>query len=426
MNDAISRALGRAGELEALVHNEVSALERSYEENERKIRGLIQELSGERHALLNTSERVTDTLRTLGTDVPALIDKLSASRSSWRRSFRAQARISPPSRSAVGQSTNRLESALGSKTEQLQNMLEGYTSGLANGAGRTHGSPAGRNLRLCHDARHVACPSAPRAFRRYSRSTRTRSTPRSPTARQALDFQLVERTKVLDAAFGQRLKNFDEQIVRSTMVIDNAVAEKARALTAALDNHAKSFSDTISRQAIDLDEVTRARYQLRAPHQREHHTPVSEGDRGPVQPVRDAEKRLGKSPVANWHRQQSLRGPRSGHPARRDIARGRQPQDRRHAAGAPCGAVTDHRPSRRQSRRSSAASSRAIRPRSRARSPDAEARARATAEELRKSAELSKHAALQDLERFRVEAGAEGDRALDDLRRRASPRSPTS
>ena len=51
MNDAVSRALGRAGELEALVHNEVAALERSYEENERKIRGLIQELSGERHAL---------------------------------------------------------------------------------------------------------------------------------------------------------------------------------------------------------------------------------------------------------------------------------------------------------------------------------------------------------------------------------------
>ena len=29
MNDAVSRALGRAGELEALVHNEVAALERS-------------------------------------------------------------------------------------------------------------------------------------------------------------------------------------------------------------------------------------------------------------------------------------------------------------------------------------------------------------------------------------------------------------
>ena len=37
-------------------------LERSYEENERKIRGLISELSGERHALVNTSDRVTESL----------------------------------------------------------------------------------------------------------------------------------------------------------------------------------------------------------------------------------------------------------------------------------------------------------------------------------------------------------------------------
>ena len=51
MNDAVSRALGRAGELEALVHNQVADLERSYEQNERRIRGLIQELTGERHAL---------------------------------------------------------------------------------------------------------------------------------------------------------------------------------------------------------------------------------------------------------------------------------------------------------------------------------------------------------------------------------------
>ena len=77
MNDAISRALGRAGELEALVHNEVTLLERSYEENERKIRGLIQELSGERHALVNTSDHVSETLQRLGGEIPALIDKLS-------------------------------------------------------------------------------------------------------------------------------------------------------------------------------------------------------------------------------------------------------------------------------------------------------------------------------------------------------------
>ena len=57
--DAISRALGRAGELEALVHNEVAALERSYTENENRIRNLINELASEREALANNSERVS-------------------------------------------------------------------------------------------------------------------------------------------------------------------------------------------------------------------------------------------------------------------------------------------------------------------------------------------------------------------------------
>src|SRR4029078_10228362 len=77
MNEAISRALGRAGELEALVHNEVSELEKSYNNNEQKIRGLIQELAGERHALVSTTDKVADTLKSMGSEVPTLIDKLS-------------------------------------------------------------------------------------------------------------------------------------------------------------------------------------------------------------------------------------------------------------------------------------------------------------------------------------------------------------
>ena len=69
MNDAISRALGRAGELEALVHNEVAALERSYSENENRIRNLINELASEREALANNSERVSEALRGVGSQV---------------------------------------------------------------------------------------------------------------------------------------------------------------------------------------------------------------------------------------------------------------------------------------------------------------------------------------------------------------------
>ena len=79
MNDAISRAIGRAGELEALVHNEVAALERSYSENEIRVRSLISELASEREALSNNSERVSETLKGVGAQVARDISAVSGS-----------------------------------------------------------------------------------------------------------------------------------------------------------------------------------------------------------------------------------------------------------------------------------------------------------------------------------------------------------
>jgi hypothetical protein len=61
MNEAISRALGRAGELEALVHNEVASLEKSYGENEHKIKGLIQSWSASATPWSAPPDKVSET-----------------------------------------------------------------------------------------------------------------------------------------------------------------------------------------------------------------------------------------------------------------------------------------------------------------------------------------------------------------------------
>ncbi len=58
MGDGIERALARAGELETLVRSEVSNLERSYSENERRIRSLVDELQTERESMMANSERM--------------------------------------------------------------------------------------------------------------------------------------------------------------------------------------------------------------------------------------------------------------------------------------------------------------------------------------------------------------------------------
>ena len=51
LGDGLERALSRAGELEVMIHNEVTALERTYSDNESRMRALIQELASQREAV---------------------------------------------------------------------------------------------------------------------------------------------------------------------------------------------------------------------------------------------------------------------------------------------------------------------------------------------------------------------------------------
>ncbi|MGD9769750.1 MAG: hypothetical protein AB7U62_19115, partial [Pseudolabrys sp.] len=62
MGDGVERALARAAELEALVHNEVAALERAYNDNEVRIRVLLTELAAQRDQLVVQAERVRTTI----------------------------------------------------------------------------------------------------------------------------------------------------------------------------------------------------------------------------------------------------------------------------------------------------------------------------------------------------------------------------
>ncbi len=62
MGDGVERALARAAELESLVHNEVSALERAYNDNEVRIRDLLSELTNQRETLVNQAEHVRNAI----------------------------------------------------------------------------------------------------------------------------------------------------------------------------------------------------------------------------------------------------------------------------------------------------------------------------------------------------------------------------
>jgi hypothetical protein len=253
MNDAVSRALGRAGELEALVHNEVTALERSYQENERKIRGLIQELAGERGALVNTGDRVAETLRGLGAEVPALIEKLSNQQIKLAKIIEGAGQNLTALETAIATQTGNLETQIGSKTDHLQKVLESYTATLGNTLGARS-----TEMQTLFDGYMESIDSTignrtetlQVVFEEYARALDTTLANRA----QALDIQLVERTKALDDAFSHRLQLFDESMLRSTAAIDSAVTNKAEFLAQSIETHATAIGQTIGTKTEALQE----------------------------------------------------------------------------------------------------------------------------------------------------------------------------
>src|SRR5215203_4853034 len=77
MGDGVERALARAAELEALVANEVSALERAYNDNEVRIRGLLEDLASQRDTLVSQAEQVRNAITGVHLDLSHDISAVS-------------------------------------------------------------------------------------------------------------------------------------------------------------------------------------------------------------------------------------------------------------------------------------------------------------------------------------------------------------
>ena len=296
MNDAISRAIGRASELEVLVQNEVSALERSYDDNENRIRNLIDELVSEREALAGGSERIAETLKGVGAQIseniytagasvaeelsdrgnvlhasmamlheriggelPGLLEKLSHEQGRLALVVEGATTNLDQLQSALDERTTRLDTSLGMRTKQLQSLLQDYSTtidtAIAEHADTLSSRLGDLTTTIENTNVHIENVLAGRT--------------------DALDAALVERTKAIDAAFASRMAEIDESIERSSMavegaisrglrsveaavtqgasVVDGAIGNRVEMLRSALERHANSMSSTLRQQSEQLE-----------------------------------------------------------------------------------------------------------------------------------------------------------------------------
>src|SRR5258707_15128928 len=77
MADGVERALARAAEVETLVANEVSALEHAYNDNEVRIRALLQDLGGQRDTLVGQAGQIRDAINSVHLDLSHDISQIS-------------------------------------------------------------------------------------------------------------------------------------------------------------------------------------------------------------------------------------------------------------------------------------------------------------------------------------------------------------
>ena len=240
MNDAISRAIGRASELEAMVHSEVAALERSYGENELRVRGLISELATEREALTNNSSRVSEALKGVGAQVArdianasSTIDKKLAERGMQltellvARSSEAAEQVHK-AQTRVVEAVPALLERLSKEQGRLTNVIEGATNNLA------------------------ALDSLV--------SERTTS----------LDKTLRERTEALHAALGERIKGLENSVAQGAIMLDDtlkgrtevfaaSIAQGASYLDNALKERNEALLASVAQGVVSFDNTLRER-----------------------------------------------------------------------------------------------------------------------------------------------------------------------
>ena len=311
MNDAISRALGRAGELEALVHNEVAALERSYTENENRIRNLISELASEREALANNSERVSEALRGIGNqvtrEITAASEKASQSLShasvTMTESFASRgqkitaavtaagtvideklaergARIteqlvrhgaqaaeslrlsSMEVTRAIQETSDRTAAAISAKGNSLVTSVIGMSERVGReipvlleklGTEQTRLSSiidgAARNLSALESALAEKTQSLGSTL---TERTSVLQTVLSEHSRK-IDTSLAERIQGLETILSRRTHNFEVSLSERTKQLDATLTQRAQALEASVSKHTGSMKETLEKHSGSLE-----------------------------------------------------------------------------------------------------------------------------------------------------------------------------
>lgn len=240
MNDGIERTIARATELETLVHSEVNALERSYADNELRVRSLVQELTAERDAIVNHAERIRSSIvgaqEQIKEELSIVGEELSMRIATTGEAFASMidtrsAALLEKSRA----STEAMGSLIAAKTENLLQALNSSGSTISNEFDmRLH------NLTSTLDERGEVL------LERFAIHASTLD-----SGVESLNSALEERTRQLNETLSTRSLELNRNIERGQQVIGGSLDTVLDKLSTTLEEKGLSFRQSLQSTADD-------------------------------------------------------------------------------------------------------------------------------------------------------------------------------
>jgi hypothetical protein len=229
MGDGVERALARAGELEALVQNEVAALERSYSDNEVRIREVLQDLAGQRDLLVGQAEQVRSAISNVHIDLTQDL-----------------ATISDLVGHQINETAQRITHALTERGEQITLTLGHVGDNMIQQLNERGGDLLDR-LEAASDQTSRAIESASE-----------RLTSRLDFKTHHVDEEFVEIATGLEDMLTSRLDRVTETFSEKSLAVVDLMIGRSQELTDAIVETSNQLAETIASRAEEVNSTVKS------------------------------------------------------------------------------------------------------------------------------------------------------------------------
>lgn len=257
MNDAISRALGRAGELEALVHSEVAALDKCYTANEQRIRSMVEELASERTALASNSDKVSEVLRGIGAQVSKDIA------GAGENATRALVGVTQSMAQSLEARGSKISNEIAQRSAEAADRLDGagkqLTTTLQSSTDQAHALLSEKSntlLQSLHSMNQRVQAEIPSLLERLGGEQERLSKILEDAGQNlaALETALSQRTGTLETALSERTQHLQTVLTEYTSNLDTKVGQRVKVLDTTLATHAKAIDTALVHRVNAIDE----------------------------------------------------------------------------------------------------------------------------------------------------------------------------